>query len=60
VKLFIHGDAKEKLAKKLQSLGSEIFTESQAFYVKGKQASLLEGEIERAIDWAQVIKSKII
>jgi flavodoxin len=60
VKLFIHGDAKEKLAKKLESLGAEIFTESQAFYVKGKQASLLEGEIERAKEWAQVIKSKIV
>jgi flavodoxin len=59
VKLFIHGDAKEKLAKKLQSLGAEIFTESQAFYVKGKQAYLLEGEIERAKEWAKTIKTKL-
>jgi flavodoxin len=59
VKLFIHGDAKEKIASTLRDAGAEQVFESQAFYVKGKEGPLLKGELEKAAKWAQMIKSKM-
>lgn len=59
VKLFIHGDAKDKIAKSLKQTGAEIITEPQAFYVKGSNGPLLESEIEKAKDWANEIKTKL-
>lgn len=58
VKLFIHGDAKEKIAKALKNLGAEIFTPSMPFYVLGKDGPLLDGEIEKAQKWAEEIADK--
>lgn len=59
VKLFIHGDAKEKIASMLRDAGAQQIFESQAFYVKGTQGPLLKGEIEKAAKWAEMIKSKM-
>lgn len=59
VKLFIHGDATKKMSEKLVSLGGEMIVEPNMFYVKGKEGPLYEGEIERAKEWAKVIKEKI-
>jgi flavodoxin len=59
VKLFIHGDAKEKMAEMLRSAGGKRVFESQAFYVKGKDGPLLSGELEKAANWAKLIKSKM-
>lgn len=59
VKLFIHGDAKEKMAQMLQDAGATKVFESQAFYVKGKHGPLFSGEIEKAASWAKLIKSKM-
>jgi len=59
VKLFIHGDAKEKMAEMLRAAGGKRVFESQAFYVKGKQGPLFPGEIEKAANWAKLIKSKM-
>jgi flavodoxin len=59
VKLFIHGDAKEKMAEMLHSAGGKRVFESQAFYVKGKDGPLLSGELEKAANWAKLIKSKM-
>lgn len=56
VKLFIHGDAKNKMAAQLRTLGAIIFTETEKFYVDGKEGPLLEGELARARKWAQTIK----
>lgn len=53
VKLFIHGDAKNKIAKGLERAGADILTKAEAFYVKGTNGPLLEGELERATDWAK-------
>lgn len=58
VKLFIHGDAKDKIAKKLSQAGAEIIVIPNAFYVKGTKGPLLEGELEKARDWANEIKDK--
>lgn len=59
VKLFIHGDAKNKIAKALKSAGAEIVTDPMAFYVKGSEGPLLENEIENAKKWAREIVEKI-
>jgi len=59
VKLFIHGDAKEKMAELLHNAGGKRVFESQAFYVKGKQGPLFPGELEKAASWAKLIKSKM-
>lgn len=59
VKLFIHGDAKEKMAEMLRQAGGKRIFESQAFYVKGKQGPLFPDELEKAANWAKLIKSKV-
>lgn len=59
VKLFIHGDAKEKMAEVLRDAGGKRVFESQAFYVKGKEGPLYKGELEKAANWAKLIKSKM-
>lgn len=59
VKLFIHGDAKEKMASMLTAAGGKLVFEPQAFYVKGKLGPLFEGELELAAKWAKLVKSKL-
>lgn len=58
VKLFIHGDAKEKISKILQKVGGELAIEPKAFYVKGSEGPLYDKEIDSATEWAKEI-SKI-
>jgi pentose-5-phosphate-3-epimerase len=55
VKLFIHGDAKEKIAKQLERAGANIVVSPRAFYVAGSKGPLLEGELEKAKNWSKEI-----
>lgn len=57
VTLFIHGDAAKKIAQKLKDAGAEIIVKPQAFLVKGKEGPLIDGEVERATEWAKAIKT---
>ena len=59
VKLFIHGDAAGKISKKLAQAGAEMVASPQAFYAKGKEGPLFDGEIEKAQEWAEDLKNKI-
>ena len=59
VKLFIHGDAKEKMASMLTTAGATLVFEPQAFYVTGKVGPLFAGELEKASSWAKLIKAKM-
>jgi flavodoxin len=59
VKMFISGDAAKKISRALNNVGAEIIVRPQAFYVRGKAGPLLDGEIERAKDWARSIRTKI-
>ena len=52
VKMFIHGDAARKIAKALAAAGAGIIGEPMAFYVKGSEGPLIDGEAERAAAWA--------
>jgi len=58
VKLFIHGDAAKKISKALENAGAEIIVEPNAFFVKGNEGPLLDGEIEKASQWAKLIRMK--
>ena len=52
VKLFIHGDAAGKITRALEAAGASIVGGPAAFYVKGSEGPLIEGEAERAAAWA--------
>jgi flavodoxin len=59
MKVFYHGDAMKNISGKLKQAGAEIVAEPHAFYVKGKEGPLLDGEKEKAIEWAKIMKAKI-
>jgi len=56
MKVWYSGNAYNKIGKKLKNVGAEIIVESKGFYVKGKEGSLVEGELEKAKDWARTMK----
>jgi hypothetical protein len=58
MKTFLHGDAKDHMAKRLRTLGGKPIAQPQEFYVRGKDGPLFDGEIERAGQWARQISSK--
>ena len=53
VKLF--GYAAEPIAGRLQKKGGELAVPPEGFYVGGTEGPLLDGELERAAQWAQRI-----
>jgi flavodoxin len=53
VRLF--GYAAEPIAEKLEKKGGELAIPPEGFYVSGTEGPLLEGELERAADWANQI-----
>jgi flavodoxin len=59
VKLFIHGDAASKISRVAERAGANIIVEPEAFFVKGSEGPLFDGEIERAREWGKKIKEKI-
>jgi len=48
----ILGLAAGKIADSMQKKGANLVVPPQAFYVKGKEGPLKEGELERAVSWA--------
>ena len=60
IKTFMSGDAAKKISKELQRASAEIITEPKAFYVKGSEGPLLDGEVEKAVEWARSIKAKAV
>jgi flavodoxin len=55
VRLFIHGDAMNKINQRLKDVGADVI-EPHAFYVSGKEGPLITGETEKAVEWAKLIK----
>lgn len=53
VKIF--GYAAEPIADRLQKKGGELAIPPEGFYVSDTKGPLLEGELERAADWAREI-----
>jgi flavodoxin len=57
VKLF--GYAAEPIAKRLEKKGGDLVLPPHWFYVGGTEGPLLEGELERAADWAQALSQSL-
>ena len=58
VKLF--GYAAEPIAARLEKKGGELAVPPEPFYVGGTEGPLLEGELERAEDWARQIAASLV
>lgn len=58
VKMFIHEDAKDKLAEVIVEKGGELVAEPREFYVTEGEGPLFDGEIESVAQWAQQLRSK--
>jgi len=56
VKIF--GYAAKPIADGLTKKGGELTIPPEGFFVKGTEGPLKEGELERAAEWAQLIKSQ--
>lgn len=57
-KLF-SGDAKNKMANILTSMGAELIAEPQAFYISNKKGPMLDGELLKVASWTKLIKAKV-
>jgi len=56
-KLVILGHAAPSIARYLESSGGNLLVPSEGFFVLGFKGPLMDGELERAADWAQGIVS---
>lgn len=59
VKTFICGVFVNKIGKALAKTGANLIVPPMEFYVKKNQPILLDGELEKAENWATSIKSKL-
>jgi flavodoxin len=59
VKSFLSGDAAIKISRALEAAGASIVISPQAFYVKGNEGPLAEGELEHSKKWAGEIRQKL-
>jgi flavodoxin I len=57
VKIF--GYAAEPIAARLEKKGGELAVPPEGFYVGATEGPLLEGELERAAEWARQISAKL-
>lgn len=53
----IFGYAAKPIADRLQKKGGKLVLPAEGFYVDGMEGPLVEGELERARDWANQLKS---
>jgi flavodoxin len=59
VRIFFHGDAANKIAKRLSHAGAEIIAEPCGFIVEGSKGPLANDAVAKAKEWAGSIKAKI-
>ena len=55
----IFGYAAKPIADRLQKKGGELVVPPEGFYVADTEGPLLEGELKRAVDWANQITAAI-
>lgn len=58
INTFFHGDAANKISTQLKNASATLITQPESFFVKGKKGPLVEGETQRAAEWAILIKAK--
>jgi flavodoxin len=56
-KTTVFGYAAPKIARKLQKVGAQQVAPPEGFFVRGTRGPLLDGEVERASDWAKRVAS---
>jgi len=54
----VFGYAGPRIAKSLQERGMTLVAPAEAFYVKGKEGPLEDGEADRAAEWARRLQEK--
>jgi menaquinone-dependent protoporphyrinogen IX oxidase len=59
VKFLLSGNAAKKIARALRNSGAVVIEPPMGFYVIDNEGPLLEGETEKAEEWASTIKSNI-
>lgn len=59
INIKIHGDACEKIGKKLQAAGLKLAADPRYFFVLDKEGPLADGEIESAVEWAAILKKNV-
>ena len=59
IKLLISSNCAKKISYAFKKAGAYIIVPPIEFYIKKKQTVLLDGELERAEDWATSIKTKL-
>ncbi len=52
------GSAARRIAQSLQQKGCALLLPAESFFVKGTQGPLQDGEIERAANWARLVREK--
>jgi flavodoxin I len=55
----IFGYAAIRIADRLKKLGATVVAPPEGFFVKGTEGPLLDGEIERAAEWAKRIARSV-
>lgn len=58
VKLF--GYAAKPIAYKLEKMGGTLIAPPEGFFVKDSEGPLIDGELERAAEWAKALKYKSV
>lgn len=59
IKIFFSGTAADKIDKLLVHRGGTSIAKPAFFYVKGTEGPLVEGELERAGEWAEDIARRV-
>jgi flavodoxin I len=57
VKIF--GWAAKKIADVLKKKGAAVIAEPEGFFVKGKEGPIMDGELERAAEWAKKVQASV-
>lgn len=58
IKSFLSGNAAKKITRALEHAGVNVVASPMGFYVKGNQGPLLDGELKRAEEWTDLIRSR--
>lgn len=60
MKPFFFTNAVNKISRGLKKAGAQVTAEPQKFWVKGAEGPLLDGELERAAEWAAAVKAEYL
>lgn len=55
----LSGSAADRIARRLASFGCRVVVGPESFFVAGREGPLLEGELQRARDWALEVAARV-